>query len=158
MYGRKVVVDMERFRPATERDIDSVLQIMRRYYKEDGYPFVESRARDAVSCFVSDKNLGRLWVVLDEARVVGYLAVTLGFSFEYLGRDAFIDELYILQEYRGQGFGRDAIDIAETYCREHGVNALHLEVERHRERARELYHRAGFEDHDRFLMTKRLND
>lgn len=151
-------MDMERFRPATERDIDSVLQIMRRYYEEDGYPFVESRARDAASCLVSNKNLGRLWVVLDEGHVVGYFAVTLGFSLEYLGRDAFVDELYISKEYRGQGFGRKAMDIAETYCRELGVNALHLEVEHNRERARKLYRRAGFEDHDRYLMTKRLND
>lgn len=46
--------------------------------------------------------------------------------------------------------------IAEQYCGEMGVAALHLEVERHRETARRLYERAGFTDHDRTLMTKYL--
>ncbi len=49
------------------------------------------------------------------------------------------------------------MQIAEAYCREHGVKALHLEVERHRQSAYELYRRAGFEDHDRYLMTKLLD-
>jgi len=46
--------------------------------------------------------------------------------------------------------------VAEAYCREAGVTALHLEVEAHREAARALYHRFGFEAHGRQLMTKWL--
>ncbi len=91
-------------------------------------------------------------------RVVGYLAVTLGFSLEYRGRDAFIDELFIEPGSRGLGLGREALEIAERYCRECGVRALHLEVERHHQSAFELYRRTGFEDHDRYLMTKWLHN
>ena len=38
-----------------------------------------------------------------------------------------------------------------------GVNAIHLEVDRGNDPACELYRRAGYQDHDRFLMTKWLN-
>jgi ribosomal protein S18 acetylase RimI-like enzyme len=37
-----------------------------------------------------------------------------------------------------------------------GVNAIHLEVDRGNDAAFELYRRTGYEDHHRFLMTKRL--
>jgi GNAT superfamily N-acetyltransferase len=84
------------------------------------------------------------------------MAVALGFSFEYRGREAFVDELFIAESHRGRGLGREALEIAEAYCREAGVNALHLEVERHREDALELYRRRGFTDHGRTLMTKWL--
>jgi diamine N-acetyltransferase len=129
---------------------------MRAYYKEDGYPFVEAEARSALMQLVGDERLGRVWVAPSESRIVGYLAVTLGFSLEYRGRDAFIDELYIGSDSRGRGLGTEAIGVAEAYCREVGVNALHLESEEHRTSALELYRRSGFEHHDRRLLTKLL--
>ncbi len=149
---------MKRFRPATETDVDTILEMMRGYYEEDGYAFSRPEAREAIFGLLRDKCLGCLWTAQMDGSVVAYLAVTLGFSFEYRGRDAFIDEVFVAEEYRGQGLGREAIDVAEAYCRALGVKALHLEVERHRERARGLYERAGFAHHDRDLMTKCLDD
>ncbi|MCL4845213.1 MAG: GNAT family N-acetyltransferase [Acidobacteria bacterium] len=145
-----------RFRPATPGDADGVLALMREYYAEDGYSFVGASARDVILRLTRDASLGRLWVAPREGRVVGYLAVTLGFSLEYGGRDAFLDELYIEDTARGVGLGREALEIAEAYCRETGVRALHLEVEERRESARALYRRSGFEAHGRELMTKWL--
>lgn len=67
-----------------------------------------------------------------------------------------VDELYLEPESRSRGLGREALAIAEDYCRERGVRTLLLEVEPHREQAFELYRRSGFEDHGRRLMTKRI--
>jgi GNAT superfamily N-acetyltransferase len=147
---------MARFRTATEADVEAILEIMRGYYEEDGYAFVEAEARAAVLDLIQDDRLGRLWVAQDGGRVAGYAAITLGFSLEYRGRDAFLDELFISEASRGHGLGREALEIAEAHCRQLGVKALHLEVERHRKPALELYRQAGFKDHDRYLMTKAL--
>lgn len=147
---------MSRFRRAEPGDVDAIVAMMRGYYAQDGYTFVEDEARAAALMLINDAHLGRLWVTCDGGRVVGYVAVALGFSFEYRGREAFVDELLIAESHRGRGLGREALEVAEAYCREMGVNALHLEVERHRSRAQELYRRRGYEDFDRFLMTKWL--
>lgn len=145
-----------RFRQATAADVEDILGMMRGYYRQDGYTFVEDEARAAALMLISDHGLGRLWVTCDGATVVGYVAVALGFSFEYRGREAFVDELFIAESHRGRGLGREALEVAEAYCREAGVNALHLEVERHRETALELYRRRGFADYGRYLMTRWL--
>ena len=42
-------------------------------------------------------------------------------------------------------------------CRQHGVRALHLEVERANASAQRLYQGLGFEVHGRTLMTEILN-
>lgn len=147
---------MTRFRPAAAADVDAILAMMRGYYEQDGYTFVEEEARAAALMLIGDPHLGRLWVTCDGERVVGYVAVALGFSFEYRGREAFVDELLIAESHRGRGLGREALEVAEAYCREAGVNALHLEVERHRDTALALYRRRGFEDYERYLMTKWL--
>jgi GNAT superfamily N-acetyltransferase len=145
---------MGRFRLAGPRDVDAIVAMMRGYYAQDGYPFVQSDARAAALALIHEPHLGRLWVTCDGDRVVGYVAATLGFSFEYRGREAFVDELFIAEGHRGRGLGREALRVAEAWCREKGVNAMHLEVERHREPALELYRRSGFEDHGRYLLTK----
>ena len=147
---------MSRFRRAGPGDVDAIVAMMCGYYQEDGYTFVDSEARTAALMLINDPSLGRLFVACDGAHVVGYVAVALGFSFEYRGREAFVDELLIAESHRGRGLGREALEVAETYCREAGVNALHLEVERHRENALDLYRRRGFADFNRYLMTKWL--
>jgi GNAT superfamily N-acetyltransferase len=51
--------------------------------------------------------------------------LTLGYSLELLGRDAFIDEFYFRETYRGRGWGRQAIAFVEDAARSLGVNSIH---------------------------------
>jgi ribosomal protein S18 acetylase RimI-like enzyme len=83
--------------------------------------------------------------------------LTLGWSLELGGRDAFIDELYVKPARRGRGLGTLALATAEAAARRRGVRALHLEVDVTNETARRLYQRVGFRLRERYqLMLKRL--
>jgi GNAT superfamily N-acetyltransferase len=147
---------MAGFRLARTSDVDTILALMSGYYRQDSYEFDEALSRRAVGELIANESLGRLWVFEDDDGVDGYLAVTLGYSLEYGGLDAFVDELFLHERARGKGLGREALAVAEQYCRARGVRALHLEVEHHRPRALELYRAGGFGDHGRRLMTKKL--
>jgi ribosomal protein S18 acetylase RimI-like enzyme len=144
------------FRAALSRDAERVVVLMRDYYGEDGYPFDARAARSAVDGLLARPELGQLWCVEAGGQIVGYFALTLGYSFEYRGVDAFLDELYLAPAYRGQGIGTKALVCLEDRARALGVRALHLEVEKVKAAAIGLYRRWGFTEHDRFLMTKRL--
>ena len=100
---------------------------------------------------------GKVWLLCEGTKPVGYVVLTPGFSFEFHGHDAFIDELYIEAAFRRRGYGRQAVAFVERKAHEMDVNAIHLEVDRGNDPACELYRRAGYQDHDRFLMTKWLN-
>lgn len=106
--------------------------------------------------FLATPLLGRVWVACDGAAVVGYLALTFSFSFEFGGRDAFVDELYVVPAYRNKGRGGQLLRVAEAAAPGLGVRAIHLEVSRGNARAGRLYRSFGFEDHDRHLMTKHV--
>jgi ribosomal protein S18 acetylase RimI-like enzyme len=147
------------FRFASLADVPAILAHQHAYYAGEGYAFDEAVARDAIEGLLADPERGRLWVLAEIERadaVVGYLAVTFGWSLEWGGRDAFVDELYLAPSHRGGGIGRTAIALAEDACRAAGVRALHLEVERENARGRALYARTGFADTDRLLLTRRL--
>ena len=147
---------MSRFRRATSADLETLLVSQRQYYLEDGYPWDEAEARFALSRLLDDRALGLVWLAEHEAELQGYVVLTFGYSLEYLGRDAFVDELFFFAAHRGRGLGREALRLVEAACREEGVRALHLEVERGKPGALALYRSVGFEDRERFLMVKRF--
>ena len=155
MSHRVIPLQTERFRVAAPSDADAVVSLMRTYYAEEGYSFQAEEMATCVSRFLKNPALGRLWVADVDGQVVGYVVVTFGFSFEYGGRDAFIDELFVHETHRGKSLGRQAVTLAESFCRREGVRALHLEVESHRTQAAELYQRQGFSVNGRTLMTKK---
>jgi GNAT superfamily N-acetyltransferase len=148
----------ETFRIAERVDIETLLEFMREYYEFDHLPFNQQVARSALAEFVDDESLGRVWLISYEGTAIGYLVLTLGYSLEYGGRDAFIDEVYIRASHRGRGIGQSALIFAEDVSRSLGVRALHLEVERANTNAYGVYRKAGFIDHDRYLMTKRISE
>lgn len=144
----------EPFRRAADADIEAIVELMAAYYEEEAYPFEVVTARDALAALVADERLGAVWVADIHGYIAGYFAVTVGFSLESGGRDAFLDELYLREGARGRGLGAAALDLAEAWCRERGVRVLHLEVERHRIAAQGMYRRRGFVERDRHLLSK----
>jgi diamine N-acetyltransferase len=147
-------------RAATAADAPYLFPLMRALTEQEPNPnpgaFRESLVGKAFHFLLDHPERGRVWVLAVDESLVGYIVLTLGFSFEFLGTDAFIDELYIVPEYRRRGFGRRAVEFLEDEANKIGVNAVHLEVDIGNAAASELYRRMGFADHNRFLMTKWL--
>ena len=144
-------------REATARDLPALRRMMRSLAEHPpAIPFQENDVRAALETFLGHAELGQAWLLWLGEKPVGYVILTLGYSFEFRGRDAFIDELYIKPEFRRMGLGRRAMEFVEERARVLGVNALHLEVDRDNDPALELYRRTGYSDHGRHLMTKWL--
>jgi ribosomal protein S18 acetylase RimI-like enzyme len=138
-------------------DLPVLLSMMRRLAEHPpAIPFEEGEVRAALETFLDHAELGKAWVVWVGGRPAGYVILTMGYSFEFRGRDAFIDELYIEPEFRRRGLGRRAMQFVEEKARELKVNAVHLEVDHSNDAAQELYRRAGYADQGRHLMTKWL--
>ncbi len=145
------------FRPATTADERVLLELMREFYRHERMAWVEAAARAALHGLLASPERGRSLLIEVDASVAGYLVVCFGWSLEFQGRDAFVDELYVRERYRGRGLGTRALEIAADLCRESGVRALHLEVERRNTHAQEVYRKAGFVDREYYLMTRRLD-
>jgi ribosomal protein S18 acetylase RimI-like enzyme len=144
------------FRPATTADETALIELMREFYQEGRMPFDEPAARAALRGVLADPALGRAMLIELEGALAGYLVVCFGWSLEFHGRDAFVDELYLRERFRGRGIGARALEVAAEVCRTSGVRALHLEVEKSNKRAQSVYRRTGFADRSHYLMTRRL--
>ena len=145
-------------REATPGDCASLVDMMSEFYAESGYPLNRRRAEVAFSELLADQELGQVWLIQAEPGPVGYVVLTLGYSMEYGGRDAFVDDLFIRPPFRGRGLGKLALAEVRAACEKREVRALHLEVGRDNAAAHSLYRRAGFVDTDRQLLTLKLAD
>lgn len=148
------------FQPARPGDIEITVSMMRALETDDPNkrPFDESRRRSSYLQFLDQPAQGRAWLLKFNGQFVGYLVLTFVFSFEYGGRNAFIDELYVAPEHRRLGIGSRALQFAEKTARAEGIVALHLEISRNNIGAHKLYRKVGFVDHDRYLLTKWLDE
>jgi len=142
------------FRHALETDCDLLLDMMREYYAYDGHTFDAAKARGALLAFLREPAFGLAWLISENMLPVGYIVLTLGYSLEYLGRDAFIDEFYIRESHRGRGWGSRALALVEQEARQLGVRSIHLEVVRKNTGAKEVYRKNGYLDHEHYLMSK----
>ena len=142
--------------PLRAADLPLLEQMARAYYAEDGHPFDAERQPAALAGLIDGEPLGRGWLVMLAGRPVGYVVLTLGFSIEAGGCEGCVDELFVVPEVRGRGVGRRVLALLEDEARRLGVRRLFLEVG-HGNRASALYRRAGFVDHWRHLLSKRLD-
>jgi ribosomal protein S18 acetylase RimI-like enzyme len=150
-------MDVE-LRTAGVGDLDLVLGLMRGLYASDHIVFEEPRARRALAALLADPALGEVRLAETGGQVIGYAVLTLGYSLEFGGSFWVIDELFIRDGQRGKGAGRQVLRAIEAAARARGLHAIRLEVGRTNLRAQDLYRRAGFEAHDRDLMTLWLDE
>ncbi|WP_339830173.1 GNAT family N-acetyltransferase [uncultured Parvibaculum sp.] len=144
------------FDPVTPADRAVLEALVRDYYAFDGHEYDAAEQGPALDRLCAGEPNARAFIIRDGDAIAGYLVLSLGFSVEYGGTDGFIDELHLVEAYRGRGLGRAVMDVAERAAKEAGIRYLHLEVELHNARARRLYDGRGYADSGRTLMSKRL--
>ena len=137
---------------------------MGEYYAFDGHGFDAQKAGTALIALLRDPSLGRVWLILDRETPdreipngeipVGYIVICFGYSLEWLGRDAFVDEFYLRENYRGRGWGRKTLAFVEEAARTLAVRTLHLEVVEQNTTAFDFYRRLGFKEHSGTFLSK----
>ncbi len=143
-------------RPATLDDVPLLVELMQEFYAESAMPLEPRQAAASFAQLLGDPARGAVWLLGAGEAWAGYVVLAVGFSMEYGGLDAFVDDLYVRPRFRRRGLGRLALCTLLAEGRRRGVRALHLEVGRDNEAARALYARFGFRDNDRQLLTLRL--
>ena len=147
---------MTTFKPLEISDISIITQMTQDFYAIDNYPMDVEVAKTLFQEFITHEHLGKSWLIYSENEIVGYIILTFIFSFEYGGKIAFVDELFIKETARGKGFGKEAIQFIQQEVPKLKLKLLYLEVEPHNENAQKLYLAHDFELHNRKLMKYKV--
>ena len=137
--------------------IESITSMMQDFYAIDNYPIDIEASKKLFQEFITNEHLGKSWLIYSEDELVGYVILTFIFSFEYQGRIAFIDELYLKESARGRGIGTKTLQFIKEQIPKLSLKLLYLEVEHHNENAQKLYLANEFEIHNRKLLKYKLH-
>ena len=129
---------------------------MQEFYAVDNYSIDIKISKKLFEEFISDENLGKSYLIFVDNEVVGYTIITYVFSFEYKGKIAFIDEMYIKETYRGKGIGSEIIKFIKNECHKLKLKLIYLEVENHNLKAQKLYIANDFEFQNRRIMKYKV--
>ncbi|MEL6353615.1 MAG: GNAT family N-acetyltransferase [Cyanobacteria bacterium J06627_28] len=140
---------------ATLAELETLMEYMEAFHDFDHTePFDRLRAQAAMEKVVADKSVGRVWLIQQNDQTVGYMVLTLGYRLEYRGYYAFLDELYIREDRRGQGIGAKALEFLSQACKTLDVLCLQLEVKQDNLAAKTFYERSGFVAQTRAVFLK----
>lgn len=142
-----------RLRPASPTDLPVLLPLMAQFYAHFQYRFESARHEAVARRFLTDPNLGSLWLIEVDSAPVGYVAVPYGYTFEFGGRDGWVDELFVVESHRSLGLGGWALAELQRRADELGLVAIHLQTEHYNERAKKLYESLGFRNLQRSTLT-----
>lgn len=81
----------------------------------------------------------RYYLMLKGGTRIGYTAVRPDSD----GR-LFLSKIYIKKEYRGNGYAKEVFEFLKDYCRENGLNAVWLTVNKHNSSSIAVYEKCGF--------------
>jgi len=144
-------------RRALPGDIATLVALMAEFYAESDYGLDQELAERAFAAILSDERLGYVWLIDDEAKVVGYVVLTLRFGMEYGGLMACIDDLFVVPQSRNKGLTTAALVQVRDFCKSIGVRAITVEVSHSNGSAQTVYRRLGLaEAPDRQLLALAL--
>ena len=144
------------FKPLEISDIATITAMMQDFYAIDNYPIEVETTKKMFHEFIFTENLGTAWLIVSDTEIAGYIILTYVFSFEYGGRIALLDELFIKETARGKGIGKEAIQFIQQESPKLSLKLLYLEVEPHNENAQKLYLAQDFGFHNRKLMKYKI--
>lgn len=133
-------------RKVTPQDKEMYLSLTEKFYQSDAVSHnipLENRLKTWDEIMRSDEYADCYFVIKD-GNVAGYMLLAYTFSQEAGGKTAWIEEIYILPEFRSMGLGSELFDFIKAEI-EPDCARLRLEVEADNIRAKKLYKSLGFE-------------
>ena len=143
-------------RGAGIRDLEALLALVEAFQEFERIPFEIDSARRNLGRLLEDPRLGQVLLAEKAGRPIGYAILTYGYDLEFGGMDAYLTDLFLVDEERGHGLGTWLLGEVERAAIASGVQALHLMVAPHNHRAHHIYHRSGFHVSPRLFLTKLL--
>ena len=101
-------------RRAGPEDCEAVIALVRAFHTEDGHPISERGLAAVRAMLAPGSPHGSIMLLSVGPQAAGYGALCLGFSIEYEGREAFIDDIYVVPSLRGRGLGRRLHPLGRT--------------------------------------------
>lgn len=95
---------MVKVRLATKADEQSVLRLLRKYCDEVGTPLTDKHLLKGLAPLLEENEHGVV-LVAEKSEIIGYSILTWGWGIESGGKEALVDEMFVIESERASGVG-----------------------------------------------------
>jgi diamine N-acetyltransferase len=137
------------------KDKDKYIDMSKQFYRSDAvsHNIPDDNIRETFNIIMAGSPYADGYIFENKGEIAGYLLLSFTYSNEAGGLVLWIEEVYILPEYQGRGFGIEFLTFIEkTY--KNKVARIRLEVEKSNQKAIKLYKKIGFTNLDYLQMYK----
>jgi ribosomal protein S18 acetylase RimI-like enzyme len=137
-----------KFRHFVKKDILEIKKMIKCFYSEspDGGKISNGKIEKTCNMFTVHPEKGSLIVFELEGALIGYSILFNGWSNENSKDFIFIDELFVLKEYRGRGVGGNFLKFIKKRFKNE-ASALMLAVEPNNKKVINLYKKFSFKEY-----------
>ncbi|NUH64403.1 GNAT family N-acetyltransferase [Sulfitobacter sp. S0837] len=137
--------------------LDKLVGLVAAFHAEAGIEMTDEQRRTGLAPLLEGIPHGAAYLIGPPRAPIGYVVICFGWSVEFGGLDAMIDEIYVRPGVRKRGIASEAMIALPRALAQGGLRAVHLEVDRNNTAALKLYQRAGFQSRENYmLMSRRL--
>ncbi len=155
MSAQPMIFDIRR---ATSADIESLVSFALAEAKEaEGATKDLNRVRQGIGTALKDDAIAMYWVLeKSDSGLIGSVSIVREWSDWNSGYYWWIQNMYILPEFRGKGLMERLIQTLKDASRQEGALELRLYVHKNNAQAVIAYQKVGFFDSDYRIMTMSL--
>lgn len=140
---------------AAPEDLPRLLPLVAAFHEHQGFGTSPEHQHDAILPLLEGSPYGAVWLIGPRRAPVGYVVVSFGWSVEYGGLDAVVDELFVRSAVRNRGMGSDALNGLAKALKEGGIRALHLEANQTDDILKRFYKRSKFVTREGYAYMSR---
>ena len=144
-------------RKATPEDKELYMQFTYAFYHSEAvlHPVPDSHREATWAELMRSNDYAECFFINKDGTDAGFLLMAYTFSQESGGKVAWVEEIFINPEYRGQGLGKEFFNFIKKEIEPH-CTRIRLEVEEDNIKAKKLYSSLGFEILPYQQMVKEL--
>lgn len=130
---------MATIRKATEEDFELILNLIKEFSV-----FINTPEKVSITLeqMIQDKNYFQCMVAVDEGKIVGFATYFFAY-YSWIGKSIYLDDLYVIEEFRGKGIGADLFDAIITIARDENCKKVRWQVSNWNSKAIAFYKSRG---------------
>ena len=137
-------------------DIETLAELIMAFNAEEG---IHNSLVDVMYALIDSfkhPTLVSSYLAYHEQQLIGYFHLTYTYSFEYLGVQAILDELFLQPAFRAQGLATQLLNLAAQEAKQNGANHLAGIISEQKPWLLKFYTHHGFKTLAYKPFTKRL--
>lgn len=148
---------MKNIRKATIQDVQQLAELFDQYrvfyHKDSDIPAAESFLKERI-----ENSDSEIFVAESEGKLVGFVQLYPLFSSTRMKRYWLLNDLYVNENYRGNGFSKELIEEAKQLATSTNASGILLETGKSNDIGNKLYPSCGFKIYDEVNFYEWTNE